>query len=318
MPNILVPETLESNELYDELDNQGIEYTEVERERFIDELASGEYDGLIGNGHVRMYAAAVETDTEMVIFDYGDSGLATSYLSGNPSADASSIQDITETYIQQSRLQEQAEFGSKMIRHDALNDMNVLRGRMDIAQERADEEVQEHLEVAEGAARSMQDIIESTKALFSTNTDIEPVPIHETVQHLKQQYGDEAQRRGFELEVDTHPGIYACAGDEIVNMYGQMIRNGFEHSGGDHIRVTAEETEEGPKVEYEDNGEGFDPENMEKVLQEGVSENEDGGLGMFIMAQSAEKYDMDLILGESEDLGGAKITTILEPAEDDC
>lgn len=315
MTEILVPETLSEEELYSELEDHGISYTEVSRDNFIDELASGEYDGVIGNGNDRMYAAAVETDTEMVVFDYSDSGLATSYLSGNPSADASSIQEITQTYIQQSHLQEQAQFGAKMIRHDALNDLNVIRGRLDIAHSRAEEDVQDQLEIAEGAARSIEDIINSTKALFSTDTDSEPVPIHETVQHLKQQYGNEAKRRGFELEVDIQPGIYACAGDEIVNMYGQMIRNGFEHSGGDHIRVTAEETEEGPKIEYEDNGEGFDPDNMEKVLEEGVTENEEGGLGMFIMAQNAEKYDMDLILGESEDLGGAKITTILEPTE---
>ena len=315
MVRVLVPENLQEDDLYERLSQEGVEYSEASRDEILDELMSGEYDAIAGDNHERIYAAATEMEQEITVFDYGDSGLATTYLSGNPSADASSIQEVTEKYRDHDKLRERVDLGGKMVRHDTLNELNVILGRLDLAEQDASEDVKEQIEIAKNRTKCVGEIVDSTAALFSTQENKQKVSLFNILRNVEDSYMSEAQRNGFELEIDAEAGLYACAGEEIETVYAQMIRNGIEHSEGDHIQINAEETNEGVKVEYEDNGEGFDPDNMEKVLEEGVSENEEGGLGMFIMAQNAEKYDMDLILGESEDLGGAKITTILEPAE---
>jgi len=316
MVELLVPEELESDDLYQQLEDEGIGYTEVSRDEYLEELVSGDYDAVIGDNHERMYAAAIEYEETIPVFDYGSSGLATSFLSSNSKADASSIAEIVNTYKKQSFLDNEVRIGSSMLRHDALNEINVIRGRLDLAKRAAEnEEVTDHVQIAENASRSMEEILESSHALFTTSEEKERVSLEKILDKIEEQYRYEADERGFDLEIDPNFRTYACAGREVMQMYCQMVRNGIEHSEGDQIRVRMREENGKPVVEYEDDGEGFDMD-AERLLQRGVSQNSEGGLGMFIMAQTAERYDIDMEIGESEELGGAKITTILEPAEE--
>lgn len=317
MSDVLLPSDLEYDGLTKSLDQQGISYKQVSREEFLDELTSGDYSAIIGNNHERMYAATVEYDNNMQIMDLGDSGLATSYLSGNPQADAGSINHLTDLYQQvreANEMEERMDFATSVFKHDALNEINVIMGRLEFAREFADREADEHLEVAENNVYGLKDIVESTEALIN-NKEREPISLTQLMEDLHDSYHKEAEKRGFDFEIDSEIGVYALAGEDIRNMYGQMIRNGFEHSGGDRIRIAADEVDGRPRVVYEDNGSGIQDERKKQVLKEGVTENDEGGLGMFIMAQTAEEHNMELEVGDSEELGGLKISTMLEPTE---
>ncbi|MFQ3308410.1 MAG: hypothetical protein ACI977_000645, partial [Candidatus Nanohaloarchaea archaeon] len=40
-----------------------------------------------------------------------------------------------------------------------------------------------------------------------------------------------------------------------------------------------------------------------------------GGLGMFLLSEHSDRYGIELEVEDSEDLGGVKITTLLEQGE---
>lgn len=314
MSDVLLPSDLDYDDLEESLRDEGVSYTQVAREDFLEELTTGDYTTVVGNNHEQMYAATVEYDSDMHIMDLADSSLATSYLSGNSEADASSIGEITQLAQDNREMKERIDFAASAFSHDARNELNVMMGRLELAREKADDEVDRHLELVENSSYALEDLVDSAKSVM-TDEERQNLPVAQVVEKVYSNYQKEAERRGFDFEVEAENGVYALAGCDIQNMYGQMVRNSFEHSGGDHIRIIADEVEGRPRVVYEDNGTGIRDERKQKVLEEGVTENESGGLGMFIMAKTADKHNIDLEVDDSEDLGGVKISTLLEPAD---
>lgn len=322
MSKVLVSEDVEREEIYAELEQEGIEYKQVSREDFLDELTSGEYTAVVGDDNEQFYAAAIEYDSDMPVIDYGESSLATGFLSGNPDADANSIRRMTDNYgklVESREREESVDFASSILSHDARNELNVITGAIELARDEVDEEVDNYLEMADRSSRSLLDIIDATNDLLRTDNEPRDVDLSQALRDVYQNYVDEAKQNDFTMQFDIEPRLTASAGPEIKSMYGQMVRNSFEHSNGDHIRLKADENEDGrPRVVYEDNGEGIDDGLKQKVLEEGFSSKDggEGGLGMYIMAQNAENHGIDLDIDDSEDLGGIKISTLLEPAEE--
>lgn len=322
MTKILVPEGVEKEEIYAELEDEGIQYKRVSRENYLDELTSGDYQAVVGEGNDNFYAAAMEYDSDMPIMDYDDSGLATGFLSGNTAADLNCIRRMTEKYrklVKSRELEEQVEYASSVLSHDARNELNVITGTIELVREEVDEEIGERLEIAESNTNSLLDIIDTTTNLLRSKNGSREIDLTRTLRDVYQNYINEANQNGFDMHFNVEPQLEAIAGPEVKNMYGQMVRNSFEHSNGDQIRLKAEKGADGrPRVVYEDNGKGIDDDKKQEVLKEGFSSegNGAGGLGMYLMAQGAEKHDIDLGIQDSENLGGIKISTILEPAEE--
>jgi signal transduction histidine kinase len=316
MPKILISDQVYEEQLYAELEARGVEYEKVDRENFIDELITGDYTAVIGNGDEQFYSATTDYDPELPIIDYDDSLLATSYLSGNPEADASSIEQLSARYEERSSTEETIDFATSVLSHDTRNTLNVVSGHIEIAKETVEEGAEEHLEVAERAADSLNDIIASTEEILDEN-EAEQLDLTDMLQNVYHNYVSEAEQRGFELELDIEPRLTAEAGPEISNMYGQLIRNSFEHSGGDRIRLGAKENGNNVKVVYEDNGTGIPDELKDTVIERGFSQKNGakGGLGMFLLSEHSDRYGIELEVEDSEDLGGVKITTLLEQGE---
>ena len=98
--------------------------------------------------------------------------------------------------------------------------------------------------------------------------------------------------------------LIANAGDAVSEKYD-------EGSGGRIIIRARHASHGGPSITIEDNGPGIPLELRRRILEPFFTTKETGkgtGLGMAIVQRILAKHQLELAIGESEELGGAKFT----------
>ncbi len=122
--------------------------------------------------------------------------------------------------------------------------------------------------------------------------------------------------RGVALESAVGPSV-RFLGDEgdLMELVGNLADNACKH-GGRRVRVSAEADPEGRlrALVVEDDGPGIAPERRAALLARGArgdTRAEGQGIGLAVVAEIASAYGGSVAIGDSEDLGGARVTVRL-------
>jgi len=215
------------------------------------------------------------------------------------------FQDVTERKEREQELQRQNsrldEFAS-VVSHDLRNPLNVAQGRATILQQRADDELQEHLTPLVRSLDRMESIIEDTLTLArqgETVGDMESIPITDLVDNCC--VGVETADATLEIEDEfTLRGDH----DRLQHVFENLFRNAVEHGGED---VTVRVGRCGEDCFYvEDDGPGIPPSDRDAVLEPGHTSVSGGtGLGLTIVKRIAEAHGWEVAITDGRD-GGAR------------
>lgn len=202
---------------------------------------------------------------------------------------------------------EQLEQFAATVSHDLRNPLNVISGRLELAQQEC---ASEHLAVIETATNRMERIIEDLLWLTREQREIgsqEPVAIEaaaEAAWNIVADPADEAEMY-CDCGVDTRTLIRADV-DQFQHLLENLFRNAIDHAGRDVTVVVGLVSSDDVGFYIEDDGPGIPAEEREKVFNAGYSTSETGtGIGLNIAKRVVDAHGWDIRVAESS-IGGTR------------
>ncbi len=189
------------------------------------------------------------------------------------------------------------------------NYLNLLVG--EVVSERG----KKNLEEVRVIIRDVLDLIEKVRILREIKQDkprefeISPL-IASAIENLRFY----AKDRGIEIEGDDCESI-VLGGLLLEELFSNLIKNTIQHSGGNKLKISHEETVDECVISFEDNGDGIPDEDKNSIFDWGFKREKSSGsgLGLTLAKEIAENYGGTLMVNDS-DLGGARFDVHLQKA----
>jgi PAS domain S-box-containing protein len=210
-------------------------------------------------------------------------------------------QNITERREQEKEIQRQNErleqFAS-IVSHDLRSPLNIVEGRLELAQTECDSE---NLVEAEAALDRCQTLIDDLRTLAREGQDVaetETIVLKETVERSWATV--ETNEATLEIDANRH---FEADRSRLQQLLENLIRNAIDH-GGASVTVTVGEVEDGFYVA--DDGPGIPEEIRAEVFESAYSTAQDNtGFGLAIVKEIVDAHGWDITIGESSS-GGAR------------
>ncbi|MEL6860071.1 MAG: HAMP domain-containing sensor histidine kinase [Pseudomonadota bacterium] len=137
--------------------------------------------------------------------------------------------------------------------------------------------------------------------------DVERVEISLLFDTLRRLFQAEAAQADIALSFETSAQAVAAPPLILIRMLSNLLSNAIQHSGASKIRVFCEIGDAVCFFKVSDNGTGFMGDEIDWAMAEGVKgDSSDGsGLGLSIVRQLSETYDLPLSANTSAETGTA-------------
>ncbi|GAB3417420.1 hypothetical protein GCM10027435_16240 [Haloparvum alkalitolerans] len=212
---------------------------------------------------------------------------------------------------------ERLEFINRTIRHNLLNDMQVVSSRLEVVDE-GDEPFERHAGVIRSRIDGMASFIHTMKEYMNTlledEHELRTVPLTPLV---REQVAD--ARDGHpeaEIEVEELPSVSVRADDLLEPVVENLLTNAVVHSDREtpHVEVAAAHDREGGTVtlHVRDDGPGIDDERKEAVFERGERGRDSGGtgFGLYLVGDAVEAYGGAVDIRDNEPRGTVVSVTL--------
>lgn len=195
---------------------------------------------------------------------------------------------------------ERLEYLNTLLRHEVLNNANVISGYADLAHAESNGTVEEYLTTIRQQSEDMSAVIKDIRALieaFQGDDSSERVDLSalltDEVEDLRTVY------EAVEVEATIPDDLYVLADDLLARVFGNLLSNAVEHndSSTPRVAVTVEPTPETVTVRIEDNGPGV-PEAKRAAVFENSTRG-DHGVGLYLVWLLTDRYDGSVELAET-------------------
>jgi len=215
------------------------------------------------------------------------------------------FQDVTDRKRQEqalARQNERLEEFASIVSHDLQNPLNMVEGRLELAQTECDSE---ELIEAKTALNRCQTLVDD---LLTLAREGQSVAETETVSlgELTKQSWATVETADATLNTDTDQTVVADR-SRLQQLLENLIRNAIDHGGPD-VTVEIGDLENGFYVA--DDGPGIPEENRERVFESAYSSVQDNtGFGLAIVTEIVDAHGWDVTITESASGGAQFIIT---------
>jgi len=226
-----------------------------------------------------------------------------------------SLRDVTEQHQREQRL----DVLNRVLRHNIRNELNIVRGNIDIAREEANPEVAGRLETALDTLEVLVDRSEKVSTLsqlFETDTggrfDL-AAELESDVATLREEYSH------ADIDLSLPPELPVGTSPPVVIVFEELVRNAIEHNDGPtpHVSVSVDEGASDDRyvaVRVADDGPGIGEQDRLAVTEGRETQLEHGsGVGLWLARWVTERNGGSLSIEHTDD--GAAVTVVL-PRED--
>ncbi len=171
---------------------------------------------------------------------------------------------------------------NKIIRHDILNDLNIIYLAVENLRDRMDEK---ELDMSLNAVEHSLKVIKEMKDFESLTSikDLSTFDLRQLVVEVSQ---------GSPLIVNVHGKCSVRADSGLYSVISNIFQNAVLHGKADRIEASMEEKNGPCELRISDNGIGIPDSIKERVFEEGFKYGESGntGLGLYIAKRIVERY----------------------------
>ncbi len=201
---------------------------------------------------------------------------------GEPAV-AATLVDTTEIHRLNEKLERKNKYLAllnKIIRHDILNDLAVVRAALELRDEGL-------MDKALARIDKIVRLIEETRVLEKVGDKIKVVNLADIVKEVAEMYASDAV---IKLNVSD---AYVYASDGLKSALQNILHNAVVHSGKNpvEIEIKTYTEERWGVVSIADNGVGVPDEIKNRIFDEGFSTGGGSGLGLYIAKKIVEMYD---------------------------
>ncbi len=202
------------------------------------------------------------------------------------------------------------EFLNRLLRHNILNGMQIIRGYANQLDEHVAESGQPYLTIIRDRSDEIVRFVDGVRSSGISTLDQSgdshyPVNLSAVLETEVESARDDFEQAEFSLSVSDDACVLA---DDFVNdLFKDLLSNAVHHNQTDtpSVTVTTDVAEETVVVTVADNGPGIPDDEKEQVLDWNVtgSDSSGTGVGLAIAATLAERYEGTLWLEDNEPEG---------------
>ncbi len=213
---------------------------------------------------------------------------------GKPAV-ASILIDTTDLHLLADELKKSGEYltlVNKILRHDILNDLTVIRGYIEMGRD-------ELREVAISKIEKIQTLIKETKAIEEALGGKHRINLAEIVTEIGKHYEDQA-----DIEYILND-VFVKANEALNSVIDNILRNAVMHSKKDRVKISIEVFSSGRfgVVRIKDNGIGIPDSIKDQIFEEGFSTSNSTGLGLYIAKKVIELLNGEIHVYDNEPSG---------------
>lgn len=171
---------------------------------------------------------------------------------------------------------------SSIMRHDVLNELAVIRGAIELGEEKL-------LEKALRSSDSIVQKLEDSKAIEMAVGELKSLKVHEVVGKVIEKHAGNPDIR-FNIELEE---IEVQANEALEFVIDNVIQNSIMHGNVKPITIEIKAFKDGDccVLRIADNGVGIPAEIKEKLFKTRVSTRKGGGLGLMLVKKIVEYFD---------------------------
>ncbi len=171
---------------------------------------------------------------------------------------------------------------NKILRHDILNDLNIISLSVDNLKERMDER---ELDMSQKAVQHSLKLISEMKDFESLMyvREVKTIDLRLLVMEVSQE---------FPIHLNIHGKCSVKADSGLHSVIGNIIQNSIVHGKADMIDISMQEKDGFCELRISDNGSGIPDRVKGRVFEEGFKYGESGhtGIGLYIAKRIVERY----------------------------
>jgi signal transduction histidine kinase len=190
--------------------------------------------------------------------------------------------DLVKKKESQEHLLETLGLVNKILRHDILNDLNIIILSVGNLKERMDEW---ELDISEKAVQHSLKIINEMKDFESLMyvRELKIIDLHQLVLEVSQE---------FPITVNVNGNCSIKADSGLHSVIGNIVQNAIVHGKADAVDISMEEKKGFCELRIADNGIGIPEIIKGRVFDEGFKYGESGhtGIGLYIAKRIVERY----------------------------
>ncbi|WP_323674855.1 HAMP domain-containing sensor histidine kinase [Halorubellus sp. PRR65] len=216
---------------------------------------------------------------------------------------------------------ERLEFVNRTVRHNLLNDVNVVSSRLSLLEPRPQdrEHVSTVVDRVDGMASFIQTMRQYTDTIADDGPEPSPVPLEPT---LREQV--EAVRAGYpdaEVVLEPVPDVAVLADELFGPVLENPLTNAIEHHDGDRPRVEVAATVDGDAVivTFADDGPGIADDRKDRVFERGETAGMTAGtgFGLYLVKDVVESYGGSVDVRDNDPRGTVVELALPLAADDD-
>jgi len=209
------------------------------------------------------------------------------------------------------------DFLHSLLRHDVKNKTQIVEGYLQLLKDSELNDLQsDFTDKALKATREGQSILKKVKTLREIKEeDVKEknikVPLKKAIRSNK----EFVEKSNISINWDEKDCIVK-GGALLEELFFNIINNAVNHSKGENIDITVEETENDCIIQIKDDGVGIPEEEKGAIFERGYKKgNKAGtGLGLHLVKTIVESYDGNIEVKDSR-LGGARFDIYLKKAQ---
>ncbi|MFB6250171.1 MAG: ATP-binding protein [Halobellus sp.] len=195
------------------------------------------------------------------------------------------------------RQNERLENFASVLAHDLRNPLNVVDGRLELAQAECDSP---HLEPIADSVDRMETLIDDVLDLAREGQTVTEAELVDLAGVARESWNHVAAG-GAQLQVETEQSVLAEQ-KRLTRLFENLLRNAVEH-GGETVQITVGSLDDGFYVE--DDGPGIPESDRDDVFKSGYTTNEAGtGYGLAIVSEIVDAHGWSIGIGDGD--GGAR------------
>jgi signal transduction histidine kinase len=215
---------------------------------------------------------------------------------------------FADLYFKAKDLQEILSLINRMLRHDVLNNLQIIMGYIEAFTYTKDEKLlAKAMDAVKKSSEYIDKIRELEKIVTLNEKAVKPVPIREVIEKVASPY---------KIEIRIMGNCVAMADEAIYSVIDNIINNAIRHGQTDKIDITLAELEDECEIRIADYGIGIPHDIRNEIFREGFRYGSTAGtgLGLYIVRKVViERYGGKVWIEDNKPKGAIFVIRLKSP-----
>lgn len=199
---------------------------------------------------------------------------------------------LKESNKQIEDLNETLQVINKILRHDLLNKLTIMKTSLLLYEEKNDKLLFDKLNRSVDSGIDLIFRIRELESFLSGKGDLTNIDIRKTVEEIS---------KNISIPINITGSANALADQALFSVLENIMRNAVIHSKTDRIDVEISSKDKSCQIKIADYGKGIPEAIKENIFEEGISfgDSKGSGLGLYIVKKTIERYGGSIIVEDN-------------------